>query len=266
MKLFVLVPGFGHPHVDLKRHILISNLSLLSTFPGKVDVLVCHYSTDVDLALPPTSYNNHHLGINIIKEPGIVAQFIHRHAEPVALASQGYTHVMLLLDDVQLNPRDFSWPTALTYLHDFHLDVLSPSLTHDSKYVFPWMLTHIQDGTHLHIVPCCELFCYLLPMASFARYYAYLDPENNPWNWGLDMMLHKVCDLRVGIANDLTMKHYLVTQNHGTASSSPTSASASASSTHNPFDQVVTYLKKYGQTRELLSHQPTWFYKITRSA
>jgi hypothetical protein len=245
MKLFVILPGFGHPHADLKQHILASNLPLLLAFPGSVDIFLCQYSQDIDLQL------HTHPSITVIKEPGIVAQFIHRHADPAVLVSQGYTHVMILLDDVQLNPRDFSWPTALTYLRDFHLDVLSPSLTQDSKYVFPWMLEQCHEGTHLRIVPCCEMFCYLFPMASYARYYTYLDPESNPWNWGLDMMLHKVCRLTVGIANDLTMKHYLVTQNHNTVSS--------------PYDQVVTYLKKYNQSRELLSQQPTWFYKIIRA-
>jgi hypothetical protein len=201
MNLFVLIPGFGEPHWDEKCAILDKNLAVIRRGPWQtVETHVCVYTTTgrrldhVERIVPHYA-------------PGIVGKFMLEHAHPDALQAKGFTHLLLLLDDVELQD-DVDWARALRLYDDLTLDVVSPCLTTDSQVQYPYMVTKAAtSNADAFLVNACEMFCYLMDMHGLRRYYRLLDPEN-PWLWGIDLILVKHGKLRVALLNRMTAKHW----------------------------------------------------------
>jgi hypothetical protein len=252
--LYVLIPGFGAPHLDHKLAILENNLGVLNDlvdaalFPD-IYLTLCIYDTDpetltrvhekIHTCLSPT------VRCTIHKAPGIVGEFMLRHAAPESLEAAGITHCFLLLDDVELTRKSWDWTKWTTDYDRFHLNLLSPSMTRDSKYLFAYMLHHPAPacGDRIAITSAAEMFCYYMDMPTWRRYYAELSP-NLPLLWGIDLVLTKHLGFRVGVSHYATFKHHYQTV--------PTDDDT----TRHRFQQMQTYLKKFGETQESLSHQP----------
>jgi hypothetical protein len=104
------------------------------------------------------------------------------------------------------------------------------------------MLT-TSDMFEMKFCPACEMFCYLMPMESYEKYYPHVDC-NNPWMWGLDLILERQLHLHVAIMNKMTMKHHL---------------QSSVYSMHpdkNPMDGYKYLRVKYNEKIEDLQNQP----------
>ncbi len=244
--LFVVIPGFGGPNVATKLQILEKNVGLIMTHPWKrILIKICVYD---DSELPEWVTNHPH--IQVIREKGIVAEFLIRHANPQNMPEE-FDLFMGIMDDILLG-TPFPWHTILGWMEDFQLDIISPSLTHDSKHVYRYMLQDMasQPPYTLRMTRVCEFFCYIMPRDSFTRYYQHLD-VNNPWLWGLDIILERHLNMRVGMMNTILMKHFFQSQGYQVRPDAP------------PMDGYHYTLKKYGEfDEEVLRNQKHTKYVI----
>lgn len=264
--LFLLIPGFGAPHIPKKIDILRHNLSIILSqihFTPKPDIYlkhirICAYDSDGERALqemladcvqrycaypflrpPPT--------LQIVCEPGKVGEFIYAHGSPSDSAIAACSHILILLDDVELPPT-FRFEILLRYMRDFSLNIITPSLSQESiaPVVFPHMLTNPGEHFAINITPVAEFFAYFMDTAfSFPRYYSFLDAKTNPWMWGMDLILHKKMGLRVGVLNRITMRHHF----RGTG-------------VHEAMHDRKEYLERLGETETSVASQPVSHYYI----
>lgn len=236
MALYVLITGFGPPHWDHKLQILENNLQKITNYPWTTcDIHLCQYVSPRDYQIPKSLQDQYRLTIHY--NPGIVGEFILKHAQPETLTH--YDYVLLLLDDIEL--QDFHIPTLLKYIHQFNLDIISPSLTQDSKYQYDYLLS-TNYTFHLKITNVCEYFCMLFKRESFTNYYNAILPEN-PWMWGLDLILHKHLKLNVGIANQILMKHWYKNDSYASRTD------------FNPAEGFHKQIKLYNETPDSLAMQ-----------
>lgn len=264
--LFVLVPGFGHPNIIHKLNILENNLDVLSLlhFTGRfqrIQMTICLYDTDdvlnetlqhvqsllrsIQLRFP--NFFEFHTPC----APGIVGQFMRRHAAPDALLERDPTlsHCLILLDDVELNASQWTSDTWERVFHDYQrhqLNVLSPTMCPRSKYLFPYMLQRkFPEGIDgLSITSACELFCYLMSIDTWRTYFAELRDEH-PLLWGIDLVLTKHLHFRVGMIHYATLRHYYQSVQHPYSESS-----------QEAFRQMERYLQKFGETQQTLANLP----------
>lgn len=237
--LFVVIPGFGAPNVSAKLQILEKNLQVITSYDWRhLLIRICVYD---DTPLP--DWVTQHPNLELIRERGIVAEFLIRHANPSTIPPH-FNYFMGLMDDILLG-TPFPWPRVLRWMDELKLDIISPSLTHDSKHVYKYML---QDASsqplyHLRMTRVCEFFCYIMPRASYDRYYTHLDPQN-PWLWGLDIILERHLQMRVALMNVVLMKHFFQSEGYQARPDKP------------PMDGYHYTLKKYGEfDEEVLRNQ-----------
>jgi len=213
--LYVLVTGFGLPHWDHKVSILKKNLHTIHQHPWKnIKITICQYTPRETHCIPKELIEQYNL--NIIYEPGIVGEFMYHYAKPEVIAE--YDYILTILDDIEL--LSFHWGKALQYINDFDLDILSPSLSRDSKFQYPYMLQDTDNNYSLKITTCCEYFCFLAKTTKFKKYYQHLDLEN-PWMWGIDLILRKHAGLTVAVLNCMVMKHWYKNESYSTALANP---------------------------------------------
>jgi hypothetical protein len=197
----VLITGFGPPHWNHKLEILETNLEKITKHPWTdINIKVCQYASPRDYHIPESLIEKYKL--DVIYEPGIVGDFIRKHANPVNIIN--YDYLLLLLDDIELIDIDFN--KLIKYQKEFNLDILSPCLTVDSKFQYPYLL-HEPVNYQLKLTNVCEYFCMFFKTSLFDKYYNYIY-EDNPWMWGLDLVLGKHLGLKIGIVNSMQMKHW----------------------------------------------------------
>lgn len=263
--LFLLIPGFGAPHIPKKIDILRRNLSIIlpQIYSASVPniclkhIRICAYDKDGECALqemlgdcvqsycahlataPPT--------LQIVSGPGKVGEFIHAHGSPSDPAIAACSHILIILDDVELSVT-FNFEVMLQYMRDFSLNIITPSLSRESimPVVFPHMLTNPAENYTLNITPVAEFFAYFMDTAfTLPRYYSFLDAKTNPWMWGMDLILHKKMGLRVAVLNRIIMRHHF----RGTG-------------VHEAIHDRKEYLERYGETEASVASQPVSHYYI----
>ncbi len=247
MSLFVLITGYGSPDVELKKNIFLRNMEQIQKHPwSKVSIHVAAYdNSEVPSPNLPSNYTTH-----VYRKKGIVGDFMREHLTPEKLV--GFDYVLMLLDDVLLMPN-VDWDKMLEWKEEFNLNIISPSLTTDSKFIYKYMLT-TQDAHSLKIGPACEYFTYLMDVATALKYVQHVT-EDNPWTWGLDLILYRHLDFRVGIANKMNMKHFI--------------NGASYQNHHHvqPMQGFQSLLKRFGEESEIaLQNLPSAFYYIIEAA
>lgn len=202
MSLFVLVSGFGEPHWDHKLKILENNLEKICSYPWtKLTIRICQYMKPEAYKIPLELFQKYPM-IEVVCEGGIVGQFIKRNGDPEHLKE--YDYVLLLLDDVELLNIDFS--VILKYQKDHQLDIISPCLSLDSKYQYKYLL-HEPYTFDIKIASVCEYFCMFFEMEKYKRYYEHIHLDN-PWMWGIDLIIEKHLHMKVGLLNKMLMKHW----------------------------------------------------------
>jgi hypothetical protein len=242
--LHVFISGFGSPHLEEKLRILRNNMSNIEKYNwSHVHYTICCYDNS-DLTTIENSRS-----ITVIRDPLIVGQFLKKYLVPNTDATR-FTYLLCILDDIELKD-DVDWEYMIHYTQMFDIDLLSPSMTSCSKYQFKYML---QDNTYpgpaIKITSALEYFCYFTRPKSYEKYYEHLNGEKNPWMWGLDMLLYKHIDLKLGIVNHMTMKHWYKNENYSTRTDV------------NPCDGYNYILDKYKETTDALANQPSILYII----
>jgi hypothetical protein len=240
--LFVIIPGYGKPYEDTKKEVLLSNINRIKeTFQGKLHVRVCAY--DNAECLPESDE------LEVVREPGLPGDFLKKQAHPDALVD--YDYVLILFDDILLQ-QNVDITKMMEWKAYFNLDIISPTLTHDSQHVYKYMLSAVTYH-HMRIGPCCELFCYLLDKDAYRRYYEHIDPDNNPWMWGLDLILHRHLGMKVGLLDHMNMTHLFQATSYVNHKS------------RSPVSGYAHVLKKYNEPNDdELRNQPIVFYSITQ--
>jgi hypothetical protein len=248
-KLFVLVTGYGRPETSLKEQLLHYNIQrILSHSWTKVDFHLCMYD---DTPSPSYITGPPHFKLHIHRETGIVGDFIRRYMTKERLES--YDYVLMMLDDVLLM-ENINFAKLIEWKREFQLNIISPSLTLDSKHIYKYMLTQ-PDGTfHFKISPACEYFVYFMDPQTAIQYASQLTDEN-PWIWGVDLILYRHLHLKVAITNHMTIKHYIQGSCHAMHPDRP------------PTDGYNSLLTKYGEPNDHeLTMLPTAFYYIYEAA
>ena len=240
--VLIILPGFGDPYWDDKIAILRKNLEVFNSYNWDYTIQIQHYS--LDKQFPPEIKNNPR--IKIISEKGILARNIHVHASVNKVKK--YDYIMLLLDDVELvSPID--WGNIIATMKSHDLDVVSPCFPSQMSY-WDFMVHDPSDPQlMLRVVSKCELFCYLMTLDAYKRYFEFIDPMN-PWMWGMDFMLRSHMKLNVGILNQVFMIHHYprLQDTHDAA--------------HDPRKDLMIYLEKYGINWDELLEQETDILKI----
>lgn len=236
MSLYVLITGFGPPHWEHKIKILENNINKIQSYPWtKLNITICQYVSHEEYQIPEDLINKYNL--DVIYQPGIVGQFIKRHAKPENIKE--FDYLLLLLDDIELINIDFA--KMIKYQAEFNLDIISPSLTRDSKFQYPYLLQDTHNY-HLKITNVCEYFCMFFKKEHFHTYYEYIY-DDNPWMWGLDLILVKHLGLKIAVLNQMAMKHWYKNESY---SSRPDV---------NPAEGFHRFISRFNETPDSLATQ-----------
>ena len=203
--LLIIIPGFGGPNIEHKISILQSNLNIIkgSWISNKIYIRIFVYDSTIIQLLSKELVDNDI--ITWIIHKGIVGEFLIQYTKNIQYNDD--TYLLILLDDVELN-ESVNINKMFKYYNDLSLDIISPALTHNSKYQFNYMLQVPNNDNALYITTACEFFCYFMKYSIYIEnYYPYID-INNPWLWGMDMMLYNYFKLNVAIINGMTMTHH----------------------------------------------------------
>lgn len=242
--LHVFVSGFGSPHLQEKLRILNKNMGIINRYGwSRVQYTVCCYDNSDLSALEKNP------GVEVVRDRLIVGQFLKKYLVPYT-GSTDFTYLLCMLDDIELHD-DMDFGCLIQYNRLFHTNILSPSMTHNSKYQFQYML---QDTSvrvpYVKITSALEYFCYFMTPASYAEYYIHINAERNPWMWGLDMLLYKHCGLTLGVVNHMTMTHWFKNESYVQRPDA------------NPCDGYNYVLERYNETTDSLANQPSIMYII----
>jgi hypothetical protein len=226
MRLIVTIPGIGNNHFEEKKVFLKKNIDIIKkTFSGDIDFLLFNYSNN--------DFSDFESSIKIIKESGIIGQFIFNKLKPDSL--EEYDYIILMLDDIELSDN-FNIDEMIK-IYDYNkLDILSPSLTKDSKFSHNgFMLEDEKFEGCLRIVNFCEYFFYLMNIKSYQKYYKLFDKKTY-WLWGIDLCLDKQ-GFKMGILNNFKIKHYYISESYN-------------STLPNPHIEMYDKINKYGKISE----------------
>lgn len=249
MSLFIITPGFGGPHIEEKVEIMAKNLSIIQSYPWvRWKWTVCAYDAEVMGILPHILHK--HPNIEWVTEPGIVGQYICRHATREHI--QDYDYVMMILDDVELQD-DVIFEKIISYDRTFRFDIYSPCMTLSSKYQFNYMLVQPENPAVLKVTSACEAFCYIMRRDSFLQWQSFIDPDKNPWLWGLDMCIQKCLGLKCAILNQMRMHHHYKGECYALRPDC------------NPCDGYNSVIERFGVTSEELADQRAVLYWIFES-
>jgi hypothetical protein len=212
-KILCAITGHGNPHFKEKMPNCINNLRLIGkTSPFPVEFIVFCYDDSCDL-----SFYDNIKNCKLVKEPGIVGQFIYKHLTPDFISK--YSRVIIMLDDIIL-PDDFTLLELMRLQDQLSLDIISPSLTKDSKYSYMFMLEDEKYNSHVRVVNFLEYFFYLFKtdtvedMNTYKKFHTLFDSETK-WMWGIDYAIYNVLNLKLGIVNDLKIKHCYIGSDEG---------------------------------------------------
>jgi hypothetical protein len=203
-KLLVVIPGFGKPELDLKIKILKENLKRLkssseTTF-SSIRFHIFQYDMEFDM---PLDIVNDPM-VTITKEVGILGQFLNKHVTP-SYVNQ-YDYILILLDDVEI--IDVSWSELIMMKKLLKYNITSCCL--QEGVMSFWSFTkHLSDkNIWIREQSMCELFCYLMDSNTYEKYYQFIDYDN-PWMWGMDMIIESKMNLNCAVFNKFIANHYI---------------------------------------------------------
>lgn len=251
MRLFVIIPGFGAPHIPEKVHILQQNLARIRASKEftTIRIRICVYDPHVATQIPKELWEDPQC--EWILRPGVFGEFLHRYATPKDV--EEFDYVLFLLDDVELMST-VSLDEIVRHDQHLHMDIYSPTMTSDSKIQFSYMCTKT-DGSipskTLFVTSACEAFCYFMSRGSYEKYYAILRPEENPWLWGIDTCLYKYYGLRSCLLNHMQMRHHYKNESY-----------APTIKDKDPFIGRQRMFDRLGTTLEALAEQKAVLYYI----
>lgn len=236
-RLLVIIPGFGDPKWDEKVDILRKNMDAIERpWVWSVDYIICQYTPVSIRKLPNDLISKPN--VRVIECSGVLGNNILKHVPPTIVKNGNYNHVMILLDDVLIDKKTIHWEQMIIMQSKLEFDIISPTLAKREMSHWEYMsipLTQLPDKELIiRIMRRCELFCYLMTPKSYGIWYSHLDIEN-PWLWGMDLILNTCFGLRIGMFQQMKMHHMY--SNHTSESSDERRK------------EIVKYLSLYNTTQ-----------------
>jgi hypothetical protein len=253
INILLVLPAIGDDNFNQKLSFLSNNIRvILSTAPSNAEFemfVTCYKLTNVEMPItillgdPPIKtlavheVNPVHLirrtildaisdlpnknvlnpeNIKIKQTKGYLGQFLFNFVKPINYDKIDF--VYLFLDDIRLT-ENFKFDLLYEVYLLSGLDIVSPSLTHDSVYSYEYMLqgyglTLGQGPVNLvRQTSILEFYAYFMNFKAYQRYYDTFLTKETKWMWGIDLSFTNA-GFKVGIYDYLTMQHYYQTTNH----------------------------------------------------
>ena len=233
-KLLVIVPGFGTKrHLQSKLEWMKSNLARLMHPLVNTSVRIFQYNCweDVDLKQELSMFfQDKPDQLTVIKEKGIVGQFLYKHCQPKDVV--GYDYVMILFDDIVL-PFNFNIADFIARYQLVKLDILSVTLVDNSPFIH-LMGRGSQDM--IRKTNFAELFVYLMSYEVYCRYITTFFDEQSVWLWGIDGTLDAQ-KFSIGLDDKYTVRHMIKGEGYN---------DNSLEEDHNAWDECCRMESKFG--------------------
>lgn len=243
--ILVAICGLGDPDGSKKINGCLNNIRLIkNTAPTNSEIdfkIFCYDDLRLDQFLDIEN-------CEIIKEEGIVGQFIYRYLRPDDLSS--YSRLILLMDDIKLS-ANFNLAKLIKVQDKYVFDIISPSATSSSVLSRDFMKQRL-DCRFKNKVLCVnfvEFFFYMFNLKNPNAYSVWhsMFSENTKWMWGIDLALNPILKLQLGLVNDMTFDH----QKYGGSLS--TGGQKEAQEFLKKFDQNVRSLEQKLKIKRTLS-------------
>lgn len=131
-------------------------------------------------------------GCRIIRERGPRWYFMKTYITPELCSRYGY--IFIWADDIDI--QEFSWRNFLAIMQRNRLQVAQPALT-PCSYISHKVTKADPRRKVGRYADFVEIMIPVFTAEAWAEYWKYIDPEINPWGWGMDDLAHSLC----GFAN-----------------------------------------------------------------
>lgn len=204
MNILIAICGLGNPNGENKLNGCLNNLKILrDTAPKNANIftkIFCYDDLNVDIF---NTIDN----CEIIREPGIIGEFIYRHLSPDKMSK--YDKVILILDDINLK-NNCNLSEMIEIQEKLKFNILSPSATKDSKLGFRFMIHRGKLRKSIFSVNFLEFFMYLFDIKndfqSYEKWHSLIN-QNTKWLWGIDLVLNPVLNMNLGLINYMHFDH-----------------------------------------------------------
>lgn len=179
MRLLYYVPAIGNNNYDIKKNILIHNLTYLyQQLKEPIDIILNVYDEDTDF-FQELRKNKIINNCYIHCKKGILVELW--KSNPYHNLINNYDMIFLNYDDVEL--KYYKIHDLLNIMNKYNIDIISP-LVEGATYQY--MRTHYQyDIIFTNMI---EIYSLLMKPKTFLKYLDYQDIENK-WTWGSDLLL-----------------------------------------------------------------------------
>lgn len=201
-KLLVVIPGFGRPELDIKIRILRENMKKLKSSTSFSSISYHIFQYDTEFEMPVDIVNDPMVTITV--EEGILGQFLHKYSTPNYVYQ--YDFILILLDDVEI--IDVSWNELIMMKKLVDYDVASCCLKEGIMSFWDFTRHLPNKNVWIREQSICELFCYFMDAHTYEKYYEFIDYDN-PWMWGMDMIMKSKMNLNCAVFNNFVSNHYI---------------------------------------------------------
>ena len=188
-KLLVFFPGVGFD--EGRTELILHNIKFIEKSKSRdleISCLMAVYKHPPDSIL---HHINNVCSVTYYPSGNYVAYL--KTLEPNLVKFGGFTHVMILLDDIELVQSSFSFKKMLHIMDSKQLMVASPRVEgahcptmHRNQKFNVRSLDHAVG----HESEVVEIFATVFTLEGWGCWHDMMDPENNPYGWGYDY----VCD------------------------------------------------------------------------
>jgi hypothetical protein len=200
-RILLVIPGVGFQ--EERTRIIFNNLKILQLSQGsQFSCLLFAYH------IPPP-YMRKEVELYCDIQLYMYVNFAHylKAVVPSLVATSGYTHVMILLDDIQL-PYTFRLSDMMSIMTRNNLSVISPTIigaTYPATtctFCKPRLRTEkgktskLSDMRVGHKVEVIEIFATLFTLSAWRCWWDLLQPRLNSIGWAYDKHMYRYCKQR----------------------------------------------------------------------
>lgn len=227
MNLLVIIPGFGiDPRTPEKLRILKHNLSLLHhQFETHHDnsqtanLSESHLSIDLipqskfsvwmfvydDTVMP--SFVLDDPCVTVVRQPGLLGQFLIHYCHPDYVKFCGFTHVMTVLDDVEWIDVQLFDLLHIYQQHHTLIDTMQPSLQKDTVSLPYMKIQHHDDAYCGRALDVVEWFSSFMDWARYKLWHSVLSTQNYCMI-GVPRVLYNLYGMHTVVIDKYKMKHW----------------------------------------------------------
>lgn len=124
----------------------------------------------------------------IIREKGYRWYFMKKYVTPEVCKK--YRYIFVWADDIDI--EDFSYNNFISIMERNQLQIAQPAL--GRKSYFSHAITTVKKWQKFgRYVDFVEIMVPVFQARAWETFWQYLDPVNNPWGWGCDLLAHSLC-------------------------------------------------------------------------